>query len=311
MDTPGHILKTEREKQGKSLKEISVVLKLNIDYLTAIEEDHYSELPAEVFTKAYLRLYAEELGLDGDYLLDLFYDFGKDDVNNEIVTPENKAKLIPLTTINHFFNTASASVVKIKSSMKIVPEFLIKIKTSFKFDPAVFKKLKPSIKIDLTYIKRAVPSMITRKSLLAAVAVIAAVLVVIVIGYSDKPVPDAPVAADTQLVPAKSSEGDKKEKITVEEIKVTSEKKKDQVEKKISGALVLQIIAEEVTWASVSIDGGEYKESLLRAGEAVTIRAEDRFNLKIGNAGGTKLVLNGKELGRLGPHGKVVNIKLP
>ena len=311
MDTPGNILKAERERQGKSLKEISVNLKLSNNYLTAIEEDNYSELPAEVFTKAYLRLYADELGLDGDYILGLFHDFGKNDVNDKTVLPEKRAKHSPSILIKYAFNAVSASVTKIKSSIGIVPDFFKKLKASFNFDPESLKKLKPSVKIDVTFIKRAVPLMTTRKSLLVAVAVIAAALVVIMISHSDKPVPDEPVAADKQLVSGKSSEVDKKRLKPVEKTESHSDEKKEPVDETISGKLVLKIIAEELTWASISIDGGEYKESLLRAGEAMTIRAEDKFNLKIGNAGGTKLVLNGKELGKLGPHGKVVNIKLP
>jgi cytoskeleton protein RodZ len=311
MDTPGNILKAERERQGKSLKEISVSLKLSTGYLTAIEEDNYSELPAEVFTKAYLRLYADELGLDGDYLLGLFYDFGKDDENDKTVLPGKKAKHSPSIITRHAFNAVSASVMKIKSSLEIVPAFFKKLKAFFSFNPESLKKLKPSVKMDFSFIKRAVTLMTTGKSLLVAVAIIAAALVVIMISHSDRTVPDEPVAADKQFISVKSSKGDKKELKPVEETKVHSDKKKERVEEKISGKLVLKIIAEELTWASVSIDGGEYIEWLLRAGESVTVRAEDKFNLKIGNAGGTKLVLNGKELGKLGPHGKVVNIKLP
>jgi len=161
MDTPGKILKTEREKQGKSLKEISVNLKLSNDYLTAIEEDNYSELPAEVFTKAYLRLYADELGLDGDYILDLFHDFGKDDVSEKTVLPEKKSELPLLKIIKSVFIAVNASVINIKSSMKIDPDFLKKLKASFHFDPGSLKKLKPSIKMDFTFIKRAVPLMTT------------------------------------------------------------------------------------------------------------------------------------------------------
>jgi len=131
------------------------------------------------------------------------------------------------------------------------------------------------------------------------------------ISNSDKPVTDKPVVDDKQFVSEKISSVDKKELKPVEKTKVHSGKKKKRVEEKMSGKLVLKIIAEELTWASVSIDSGEYKETLLRAGEALTVSAEEKFNLKIGNAGGTKLVLNGKELGKLGPHGKVVNIKLP
>jgi cytoskeletal protein RodZ len=311
MDTPGKILKAEREKQEKSLKEISVNLKLSIDYLTAIEEDNYSELPAEVFAKAYLRLYADELGLDGDYLLGLYYDFGKDDVNDKAVLPEKRAKHSPSILIKYAFNAVSASVMKIKSSMEIVPDFLKKLKASFNFDPESLKKLKPSVRMDVSFIKRALPLMPTGKSLLVAVTVIVVALVVIMISHSDKPVPDEAVTADKQLISGKSSKGDKKELKPVEEAKVHSDKKKERVEEKISGKLVLKIIAEELTWASVSIDGGEHKESLLRAGEAVTIIAEDKFNIKIGNAGGTRLILNGREIGKLGPHGKVVNIELP
>jgi cytoskeleton protein RodZ len=63
MDTPGNVLRAERERQKKSLKEIAKRLKINIQYIKAIEEDDYSLLPAEVFTKAYLRIYAEALEL--------------------------------------------------------------------------------------------------------------------------------------------------------------------------------------------------------------------------------------------------------
>ncbi len=53
METAGTILKAEREKQNKSLKKIAQELKVNIDYLKAIESDDYNAIPAEVFTKAW------------------------------------------------------------------------------------------------------------------------------------------------------------------------------------------------------------------------------------------------------------------
>jgi len=34
------------------------------------------------------------------------------------------------------------------------------------------------------------------------------------------------------------------------------------------------------------------------------------FKLKIGNAGGTRLILNGEDLGSLGPPGKIVDLTL-
>jgi cytoskeleton protein RodZ len=72
MDTPGSILRTEREKQNISLKEIADSLKLNIEYLKAIENGEYHLIPAEIYTKAYLRFYARALGLDEEFITGLY-----------------------------------------------------------------------------------------------------------------------------------------------------------------------------------------------------------------------------------------------
>lgn len=310
MDTPGKILKAEREKQGKSLKEISVNLRLSYDYLTAIEEDNYSKLPAEVFTKAYLRLYADELGIDGDHILDLFYELGKEDIYEKAAMSETKAERSSPKLIKAVLNTLSVLIGKIKAALIIDPASLRKLKPSININFGLIRRLKPSFKMDFTFIKRAAPLMISRKALLTAIAVVAVVLFAIIISDSDKTVPDK-TAADRQIASEMNYRNEDKTLKPEEKIEVNSENRNKQVEEKISEKLVLKIIAEELTWTSVSIDGGEFKESMLHAGEAVTIRAEDNFNLKIGNAGGTKLVLNGKTLGKLGPYGKVVNIKLP
>ena len=49
----------------------------------------------------------------------------------------------------------------------------------------------------------------------------------------------------------------------------------------------------------------------MRSGDAVTVTGSERFAIKIGNAGGTRLIFNDEDLGELGPHGKVVDIVLP
>ena len=361
MDTPGYILKTERENQGKSLKDISGNLKVSTVYLTAIEEDDYSLLPAEIFTRAYLRLYADELRLDGDYILDLFQDFGKDDNEDQTVLPEKEPENVSSTRVTSAIHAVQASLHKVTFSIKTVPASLKKRINSYDLNPGLLTKCKPSARMDFSFIKRAEPLKTARKYLLPAMTIVAAPLVVIMISNSDKLfpekphaadkqfaavktradvkkdvtssenlivtsetnhkqveekiseklVPEKPHAADKQFVAAKTAAGDKKEVTSLENIKVASETNQKQVEEKILEKLVLKIIAEELTWASVRIDNGEYNESLLREGESVTVKAEEQFNLKIGNAGGTKLVLNGRELGELGPHGKVVNITLP
>jgi cytoskeletal protein RodZ len=311
MDTPGYILKTERENQGKSLKDISGNLKVSTVYLTAIEEDDYSLLPAEIFTRAYLRLYADELRLDGDYILDLFHDLGKDDNEDQNVLPEKEPEHVSSTRVTSAFHAVQASLHKVKFSIKTVPASLKKLISSCSLNTGLLTKCKPSVRMDFSFIQRTEPLKTVRKYLLLAVTVVAAPLAVIMISNSDRLFPEKPHAADKQFAAVKTTADVKKDVAPLENVTGTSETNHAQVKENISEKLVLKIIAEELTWASVRVDNGEYSESLLRKGESVTVMAENQFNLKIGNAGGTRLVLNDRELEELGPHGKVVNITLP
>jgi tetratricopeptide (TPR) repeat protein len=73
----------------------------------------------------------------------------------------------------------------------------------------------------------------------------------------------------------------------------------------------LELIAEDTTWIFITIDDAESKEILLNTGEHITLSAKNVFSLKIGNAGGIKLIFDRKEIGPLGEKGQVVTLKLP
>lgn len=73
----------------------------------------------------------------------------------------------------------------------------------------------------------------------------------------------------------------------------------------------LELIASEETWVFVNIDNRESRERLLRPGSRIRWTAKNAFSLRIGNAGGTKVIFNGKEIGPLGGKGKVVKLRLP
>lgn len=218
MDTPGNALKTERKKQKKSLRYFAVRLKINIEYLKAIEEDNYSLLPADIFAKAYLRLYADALGLESDYILNLYKDRSEPEII-ESPAPSGTKFVFPLKPVLIIFlfvlTILSLTVLMKSKEEKPVEEFVNK----------------------------------------------------------------------------------------VEEQEIVKEEK--------TGILSLKITATEITWVSVSIDGGKPKEWLLRSGGTVTVTAMEKFAVKVGNAGGTRLTFNGEELGVLGPHGKIADIVLP
>lgn len=74
---------------------------------------------------------------------------------------------------------------------------------------------------------------------------------------------------------------------------------------------ILELVAIEETWISVTIDDDSSRERLLKPGARVRLTAKNGFLLKIGNAGGTRVIYNGKEIGPLGERGKVAKLKLP
>ena len=94
MDTPGKILKAEREKRSLSLEEISANLKISQAYLRALEEEKYEQIPGEVFVKGYIRLYSRFLGLDGNYILSLLPGETKP-METEEKPPLDKKKPLP------------------------------------------------------------------------------------------------------------------------------------------------------------------------------------------------------------------------
>ena len=73
--------------------------------------------------------------------------------------------------------------------------------------------------------------------------------------------------------------------------------------------LVIEVV--ENTWMKVVIDGITSREFSLKPGDDLNLEASSDFNLLIGNAGGIKLVLNGKSLPIPGRSGQVVTLRIP
>ncbi len=62
MDTVGTTLQRQRETKRMSLAEVSRVTRIPLTTLEAIEQDHFDDLPGEVFVKGFLKSYAATVG---------------------------------------------------------------------------------------------------------------------------------------------------------------------------------------------------------------------------------------------------------
>jgi cytoskeleton protein RodZ len=76
------------------------------------------------------------------------------------------------------------------------------------------------------------------------------------------------------------------------------------------GPYRLTVTATELTWMLYSRDGAEPIDVTLYPGDRVSISAKKRLVVRLGNAGGVRGVLNGKELPPFGSTGQVKVIRL-
>src|SRR5690242_7322288 len=66
MTSIGECLRRERLRRNLRLEQISGELKISARMLAAIEAEEFGKLPGGVFTKSFVRQYAQYLGLDED-----------------------------------------------------------------------------------------------------------------------------------------------------------------------------------------------------------------------------------------------------
>jgi cytoskeletal protein RodZ len=62
MESLGNYLRDLRLARGRSVAEVARITRVGSDYLKALEEERWSELPAPVFTKGFIRAYCQALG---------------------------------------------------------------------------------------------------------------------------------------------------------------------------------------------------------------------------------------------------------
>src|SRR6476469_6370908 len=68
----GARLKHAREQRGISLRQISSATKISTTALEALEREDFSRLPGGIFSRAFVRAYAIEVGLDPEQTVQEF-----------------------------------------------------------------------------------------------------------------------------------------------------------------------------------------------------------------------------------------------
>ncbi|KKU18305.1 MAG: Transcriptional regulator, XRE family [Candidatus Pacebacteria bacterium GW2011_GWB1_47_8] len=86
--TVGELLKLEREERGFSRTQLSHAIRVREQFLVALEENRFQDLPAAVFVKGYVKAYARVLGFDAEPMLALLRRDFQESAKGKLVAQE-------------------------------------------------------------------------------------------------------------------------------------------------------------------------------------------------------------------------------
>jgi len=89
-DSPGELLKIQREKLGMTEKSVSEELHITMHYVRLLETNDFERLPGDVFARGYIKSYADLLGLDKQFIVSLYNDHTKHHRESEEVAAQKK-----------------------------------------------------------------------------------------------------------------------------------------------------------------------------------------------------------------------------
>ncbi len=272
----GKKLKKIRNDKKLELKKLSELTKININYLKKIEEGQFDFLP-KLYVRSFLKLYVQQLGEDWQGLLQEY---------DAIKAETNKSEEIKPDVIK---------TEKIKSEKPL--------KVTVITDEDLKKTKKPGHLHSqiLTIIEKIKPYLRQMNIIWFALGVIIIFFAIysLLKEKNDQPIISAGGVIGESLIEPQS--------ILPDTIAPSQDEK--QVSQ-ISQNLNLELKALETTWLQIIVDDSIAKELTFDSGTAHSWQAKEKFKLRVGNAAGIRLFLNGRDLGKLGDSGEVIKFDL-
>ena len=283
MDTVGEFFRHVRETKGLTLDAVASKTCIHPDFLRALEDNNFSKLPDQVFAKGFVRSYARSLGLDENDAMRRFVDSAGAFYEKQ----GEREKLRQKQVEDDRRRKTSRQVVAAATIVGLLALVLLLTREQSAVSPARRAPVSPPPVVGPIPPAVSTPSApspvqpenadsATENSSASDIPA-AAPSAPAVDAHANTGGPSSPAVGLPALGPGPSSDS----------------------------ALQLDLEAFEMTWVLVRVDGGPAQEVLLKAGDRVRWKASDQFALTLGNAGGVRISLNGKEQGPFGPRGKV------
>jgi len=302
VSTVGERLREARESRGLTLEQVEAQLRIRRGFLAAMEEDRFQELPAGAYARGFVRSYAKFLGLPPeDILADYQYQGGMPDPTTSIPTVLDEPLIVgssgrspwPMVFLTLMIVLAVAvgslygyAHLYLHEDPLVVLKRLGVIPTSFLDHPTSPTMPPENEDSPPIHITPGPPTGGTARQMETLAPAM----------------PDTPAATATlQGIPTPTPRRTATPTMTptpgpepVEPVLVT-------------GEVVVQANVTEPTWVSVTTDGTVIVADTLQPGSQHTWQANESISMRIGNAGGLELTVNGRPLGTLGASGEVID----
>jgi cytoskeletal protein RodZ len=254
LGTFGQALRDAREDLGVSLAEAERETRINRRYLEALETEDPAAMPPAVYTRGFIRTYAQYLGLNPETMLDAYGPQRaiEDNVQIRPIPAEiNAPRSIPVRPAVVLAGLIVASLLAV---------YLWGQYTSFRENVDRIESAPTSRAPAATVVAARPP------------------------GASPAPSPAVPSLAGPSPSPAAPVAQSAPEKGLVVDAKVV-----------------------ERTWMEVWVDGRSVMADTVQNGFTRSFTAEQQVRMRVGNAAGVQVVVNGATQGPLGSRGQAVD----
>jgi len=276
LESIGDILKARRAEKGLTLADVFDATKITMQNLAALEEDRFDAFANRVYARAFLRDYANFLGLDSNELLQRY----EAEWVTPAVPPVVQKKKSPVAAVlvillllgvvfagGYYYYQEYMHPVATVSKTPVAP-------TGEDESPVAPPKPAPPIETPKTTPQTEKP---------------AGTPVVNLQGEADKP-------AATE--PGKPAEPAKHVKPIEPVEKPDPAVPKDKVS-------VQLVVLNQPVWVRVKVDGSDmFTPRVLQPGEKITIAPSKNVWVRAGNGGALDVVVDGKNIGRFGKAGQ-------
>ncbi|MCO6466226.1 MAG: DUF4115 domain-containing protein [Bradyrhizobiaceae bacterium] len=270
MDPLATRLRSERERQGLTVRDVSVVTKIREPYIDAIERGRYDVLPA-VYVRSFVKTLGLSLGVSEREIHDLMRRVFEGEEDAVRLSSSEHTNTSPSTLENTVQKATEAVTSTVTKATDVVGDSFKKIRA---MQPPAFFSHKPRI-----------------------VMVIAGLCALLLVGAFVWMV----AGSDEEgLEGAQSGNVDSASELVVNASNGLS------ASGSVADSMKLTPMVSDTAWLTITMDGEHTVQQVLVPGEQYEWYAKKKFVLNISNAGGVRFYRDGEPLPLFGKRGETV-----